>query len=284
MGSASPVMPSGEPCWDAALATDTLTMAASRATVGAVCSALLCMESALGGIKEMSNVLNNKLPGCWDPRQVARCGHPSKPLSLAFEAGRHWSPRPPPLPSTPISLVSGLGLAGPALLSSALLCSGESDSCYRGRLFTRRISPYTHTHTQWPDSPACLANRLLRPTTNRQGGENELTVSLVRHLHFTLHMRLKTALFRPKITELAEIQWHRLYFFFFFFYTYKASWQKIGQTLCGCGSTENGCWWWARSSEWSPAVALSRDGWRSDYIYNTAHRHTKPCSLPSGFY
>lgn len=209
------------------------------ATVGPVCSALLCMESALKGIKEMSNVLNNKLPGCWDPRQVAQCGHPSKPLSLAFEAGRQSSPRPPPLPSTPISLVSGLGLAGPALVSSALLW-------WIWQLLPGKVIHWAHlsmpspnTHND-PIAPACLANQLSRLATNRQGGENELTVSLVRHLHFTLHMCPKTALFCPKITELTEIQWHCLYFFFFF-YTYKALWQKIGQTPCGYGSTENGC-------------------------------------------
>lgn len=49
-----------------------------------------------------------------------------------------------------------------------------------------------------PKAPVCLANQLLRPTTNRQGGENELTVSLVRHLHFTLHKRPETALFHPQ--------------------------------------------------------------------------------------
>lgn len=57
-------MAGGEACWDAALATDTSTKAASWAAAGAVCSALLCVESALGGIKEMSGVLNNKLPMC----------------------------------------------------------------------------------------------------------------------------------------------------------------------------------------------------------------------------
>lgn len=200
MGSASPVMPSGEPCWDAALAADTSTKAASQATVGLVCSALLCMESALGGIKEMSNVLNNKLPGCWDPRQEARGGHPSKPLSPAFESGRQSSLRPPPRPSTPISLMSGLGLVGPALLSSALLCSAPVDlTAVTGEGYSLSASFHTHTHTHNdPIAPACLANQLLRSATNRQGGENELTMSLARHLHFTLDPRPKTALFRPK--------------------------------------------------------------------------------------
>lgn len=236
MGSASPVMPSGEPCWDAALENDTSTKAASWATVGPVCSALLCMESALGGIKEMSNVLNNKLPGCWDPRQEARCGHPSK-----NPRAQHWkladsAAHAHPLCHPPRSVLC-LGWAWPGLLFCPLLCSGGSDSCYRGRLFTQRISSYTHND---PIAPACLANQLLRSAINRQGGENELTVSLVRHLHFTLHMRPETALFRPQITELTEIQWHRLCFFLSFTHR-RQDGRKIGQTPRRCGSTENGC-------------------------------------------
>lgn len=131
-----------------------------------------------------------------------------------------------------------LGWAQLGVLFCPLLCSGGSDSCYRERLFTQRISPHTHND---PIGPACLANQLLRSATNRQGGEKELTVSLARHLHFTLHMHPQTALLHPKITELTQIQWCRLYFFSPPFYTYKASGQKIGQTLHGCGSTENGC-------------------------------------------
>lgn len=148
MGSASPVMPSGEPCWDTALATDTSTKAASQATVGAVCSALLCMESALGGIKEMSKVLNNKLPGCWDPRQEARCGHPSKPLSSAFEDCKQCSPHPP-LYNPPLSLLCLLlGLTGPALLSSALLW-------WIWQLLPGKVihSAHLSIHTQWSHSP-----------------------------------------------------------------------------------------------------------------------------------
>lgn len=105
MGSASPVMPTAEPCWDAALATDTLTKAASRATVEPVCAALLCMESAVGGIKEMINELNNELPGSWDPRQAAWCGHPSKSLEPSIRGWQTVQPRPLSLPSTPISLI-----------------------------------------------------------------------------------------------------------------------------------------------------------------------------------
>ncbi|KAK5869836.1 hypothetical protein PBY51_024524 [Eleginops maclovinus] len=146
----------------------------------------------------MSNVLNKKQPGCCDPRQEARCGHPSKTLEPGDGGWQTVQPRPTPSAIRPYQ---SRIWDGPALCP--LLCSGGSDSCYQGRLFTQRISSYTHND---PIAPACLANQPLRSTTNRQGGENEPTVSLVRHLHFTLHMCPETALFRPQITELTEIQ------------------------------------------------------------------------------
>lgn len=232
MGSASPVMPSGEPCWDTALGSDTSTKASPQATVGPVCSALLCMESALGGMKAMSSVLNNKLPGCRDPRQGS-VWPPIKTLEPGIWGWQIVRPTYTPSATQPYQPCVWVG---PSFCP--LLCSGGSDSCYRERLFTQRISPHTHND---PIGPACLANQLLRSATNRQGGEKELTVSLARHLHFTLHMHPQTALLHPKITELTQIQWCRLYFFSPPFYTYKASGQKIGQTLHGCGSTENGC-------------------------------------------
>jgi len=199
-------MHSGEPCWDAALASDISTKAASQDAVGPACSALLCMESALGGIKEMSNVLNNRLPGYWDPRQ----GSVWPPIKTLEPSVRGWktaqlTPTPSAIHCYQPCVCVRLRLD---LFLCPLLCSGGFDSCYRERLFTQRISPYTHND---PIAPVCLANRLLCSATNRQGGENELTVSLVRHLHFTLHMHLTTALFHPEITELTQIQRWCLY-------------------------------------------------------------------------
>lgn len=238
MGSASPVMPSGEPCWDTALATDTSTKAASRATVGAVCSALLCMESALGGggggRREMSNVLNNKMPGCWDPRQEARCGHPSKTLELSI---RSWQTvQPTPTPSA-IHPYQSCVWVGPGWACSSVLCSALVDlTAVTGEGYS--LSASLHTHND-PIAPACLTNQLLRSATNRQGGENKLTVSLVRHLHFTLHMR-RRLFFCPQITELIEILRHRLYFLFLL-HLKRQDGRKIGQTPRRCVSTENGC-------------------------------------------
>lgn len=195
MGSASPVMPTVEACWDTALATDTLTKEASRVTVEPLCAALLCMESALGGIKEMSNVLNNKLPRSWDPRQEAWCGHPSKVLEPSILGWQTIQPLPLLLPSTPIILTPWF--------FCPLLCSGGSDSCYQGSLFTLRISQYTNND---PVVRACTTNQLLSSVPNRQGGESKLTMSFVRHMHFTLDICPKTcALLRP-ITVLTEIQ------------------------------------------------------------------------------
>lgn len=213
MGPASPVRPSGEPCWDAALATDTSTKAASRATVGPVCSALLCMESALWGNTRDEQCVKQK---------AARVLRPPSGGSVWPPIRNPWARRwrladRTAHPSAIHPYQSGIG---DGLALCPLLCSGGSDSRYQGRLFTQRISSYTHND---PIAPACLANQPLRSTTNRQGVENELTVSLVRHLHFTLHMRPETALFHPQITELTEIQWRRLYIFF---NTKKARWQK----------------------------------------------------------
>ncbi len=149
MGPASPVMPSGEPCWDAALATDTLTKAASRATVGPVCSALLCMESALGRIKEMSSVLNNKLPGCWDPRQEARCGHPSKTSEPGI---RGWQTVRPMLTPSAIHPYQSCVWVGSGWACSSVLCSALVDmTAVTGEGYS--LSPslhtraHTHTHT-----------------------------------------------------------------------------------------------------------------------------------------
>lgn len=146
MGSASPVMPTAEPCWDAALGTDTLTKAASWATVEPLCAALLCMESAVGGIKEMSNVLNNELPGSWDPRQEAWCGHPSKTLEPSIQGWQTVQPRPLSLPSTPISLTTCF----------SVFCSAPVDlTAVTREGYSLCASLNTHND---PVAPACIAN------------------------------------------------------------------------------------------------------------------------------
>lgn len=129
IGSASPVMPTVEPCWDAAFTADTWTKTASWATVEHACAALLCMESAFGGIKEMSNELNNKLPGSWDPRQEARCGHPSENLEPSIWAWQTVRPRPLPLSSTPISLTTCFSVLCSALVDLTAVTSEGYSLC-----------------------------------------------------------------------------------------------------------------------------------------------------------
>lgn len=180
MGSASPVAAAVEPCWDAALLDDTSTKAASWPAVELACGALLCVESAFVGIKEMSSVLNNELPGSRDPRQGARCGHPSHTLEPDGWARQTVGPRPPRPSPAPFGAT--------CCYSLLRCCSGSSDSCYQGRLFTLRIS-------QWPPQPL---SQHLCTSTDRQGGENKLTMSLHRHLNFTPHVYLKTSPFLPK--------------------------------------------------------------------------------------
>lgn len=147
MGSASPVMPSGEPCWDAALASDISTKAASQAAVGPVCSALLCMESALGRIKEMSNVLNNKLLGCWDPRQGS-VWPPIKALEPSIRGCRIAQPTPTP---SSIHPYQPCVWAGPGWACSSVLCSALVDlTAVTGKGYSLSASLHTHTMTLQP--------------------------------------------------------------------------------------------------------------------------------------
>lgn len=216
MGSASPVMPAVEPCWDAALATDTLTKAASRDAVEPLCAALLCMESAFGGNKgDEQRVKQKKLPGSRDPLSRGLVWSP-----ITHAQHTHTKNPTTPKPSGGGGLVDSLATPTP----SAIHCDQSYDLLFLSSALLRRMwqllpgkvihSAHLLIHAQWPPQAALLPHRphsqpAFSTAANRQGGESELTMSLVRHFHFTLATWPKTALFiffcRP-ISELTKIR------------------------------------------------------------------------------
>lgn len=107
------------------------------------------------------------------------------------------------------------------LLFSPPLCSGGPDSCYQGRLFTLRIS-------QWPPQPP---PQHLPISTDRQGGENKLTMSLLRHLNFMPLVYLKMVLFWPEQIWLCWL---------FYLSSTQGKFKKIGQTPRKHSLDENG--------------------------------------------
>lgn len=108
------------------------------------------------------------------PCQEAWCGHPSH---------THTQKNPTtPSPAVEGGLADSWATPTPSaihrdqsydlLFLSSALRSGGCDSCYRGRLFTLRISQYTHNDPRKPPScpTARTANQLLaRPPTDKVG-------------------------------------------------------------------------------------------------------------------
>lgn len=117
------------------------------------------------------------------------------------------------------------------LLFSPPLCSGRSDSCYQGKLFTLRIS-------QWPPPPP---PRHLRTSTDRQGGENKLTMSLLRHLNFMQLVCLKTAPFWPEQIWVKYSDTISVLIVVLFFSSTQGKLMKIGQTPHKHSTDENMC-------------------------------------------
>lgn len=147
MGSASPVRAAVEPCWDAALLDDTLTKAASQAALEPACGALLCVQSAFGGRKEMSSVLNNELPGSRDPRQGARCGHPSQTLEPGGWARQTVWPHPPPLSPAPLAATCCFSLLHSALADLTAVTREGYSLCAS---FNDFHSPHPNTYASQP--------------------------------------------------------------------------------------------------------------------------------------
>lgn len=161
MGSASPVMPSGEPCWDTALGSDTSTKASPQATVGPVCSALLCMESALGGMKAMSSVLNNKPPGCRDPRQGS-VWPPIKTLEPGVWGWQIVRPTSTPSATQPYQPCVWVG---PSSACSSVLCSAPVDlTAVTEKGYSLSASLRTHTMTLLAPPVSPTSSYALRPT------------------------------------------------------------------------------------------------------------------------
>lgn len=92
----------------------------------------------------MSNVLNNKLPGCRDPRQEARCGHPSKTLEPSIQGWQADQPTPTP---SAIHPYQSYVWVGPGWSCSSVLCSALVDlTAVTGEGYS--LSASLHTHTQ----------------------------------------------------------------------------------------------------------------------------------------
>lgn len=155
MGSALPVRAAVKPCWDAALLDDTWTKAASRATVQPACGALLCVQSAFAGRKEMSSVFNNELPGSRDPRQGARCGHPSQSREPGAWAQQTVRPRPPPLSPAPLGATCCFSLLHSALAALTAVTREGYSLC--GSLSDLR-SPHPNTYAPQPTDKAEKTN------------------------------------------------------------------------------------------------------------------------------
>ena len=175
--------------------------------------------------------------------------------------------------------MSGLGLVGPALLSSALLW--WIWQLLPGKVIhSAHLSIHTHNDPVAPRLSSQPALMLCTQQTRwRKRADNVTRPPLAFHARYAP----EDGSFSPQ-NNWAD--WNTVtpfvsFFFFFFFFTSTRS-LKIGQTPRRCGSTENGCCGgrvhWNRGA----AIAPSGEGWRSYYTYNTAPSSHNNVELPSG--